>query len=164
MASNFAPGGSGVYRCQSNPAAWSARLYRVLLIPCIAFSGVTLQQSAVQAQSFMERRIQQRMEQRLAERRREEANLTDSQKQQLFEARRELAFNTYDQRLSLLESGQSCIASAQTYSAGQACREQQQKTLRRFIEESRQVMNNERQRLGLSPLPSVIPSALTLDF
>ena len=83
MASNFAPGGSGVYRCQSNPAAWSARLYRVLLIPCIAFSGVTLQQSAVQAQSFMERRIQQRMEQRLAERRREEANLTDSQKQQL---------------------------------------------------------------------------------
>jgi len=34
------------------------------------------------------------MEQRLEERRREEANLTDSQKQQLFETRRQLVLGT----------------------------------------------------------------------
>ena len=65
-------------------------MYWALLIPCLAFSAVTLQQSAVQAQSFLERRIQQRMEQRLEERRREEA----------------------------FQAGHRCAERAQTYSAG----------------------------------------------
>ena len=157
MASNFAPDGTGKHRCQSNSVACSARLYWALLIPCIAFSAVTLQGSSLRAQSFLDRRIQQRMEQRLEERRREEANLTDSQRQQLFEARRQLVLGTYDQRLAILQAGHRCAERAQTYSAGQACLEQQKKARRRLIKESRQVMTRERQRLGLSPLPAALP-------
>ena len=147
MSSKFAS--DGIDR-QTDWTNWSARLSRALLIPCIALTAATLQQSQVQAQSRFERRIQKRRLQ-------EESKLTDTQKQQLFEARRDWALSSYDQRRALLKSGQNCLESAQTFEAGKNYRQKQQQALQQLLEQSRQAMNSERQRLGLSPLRSVSP-------
>ena len=139
---------------QADRTQWSVRLSRAFLIPCIALTAATLQHSEVQAQSRFERRIQERIQKLRLE---EESKLTDTQKQQLFEARRDWALSSYDQRLALLKSGQNCLESAQTFDAGKTCRQKQQQALQQLLEQSRQAMNSERQRLGLSPLRSVSP-------
>ena len=154
MSSKFASDGIGSTDRQTDWTKWSARLSRALLIPCIALTAATLQQSQVQAQSRFERRIQERIQKRRLQ---EESKLTDTQKQQLFEARRDWALSSYDQRLALLKSGQNCLESAQTFDAGKTCRQKQQQALQQLLEQSRQAMNSERQRLGLSPLRSVSP-------
>lgn len=154
MSSKFASDGIGSTDRQTDWTKWSARLSRALLIPCIALTAATLQQSQVQAQSRFERRIQERIQKRRLQ---EESKLTDTQKQQLFEARRDWALSSYDQRLALIKSGQNCLESAQTFDAGKTCRQKQQQALQQLLEQSRQAMNSERQRLGLSPLRSVSP-------
>ena len=154
MSSKFASDGIGSTDRQTDWTKWSARLSRALLIPCIALTAATLQQSQVQAQSRFERRIQERIQKRRLQ---EESKLTDTQKQQLFEARRDWALSSYDQRIALIKSGQNCLESAQTFDAGKTCRQKQQQALQQLFEQSRQAMNRERQRLGLSPLRSVSP-------
>lgn len=154
MSSKFASDGIGSTDRQTDWTKWSARLSRALLIPCIALTAATLQQSQVQAQSRFERRIQERIQKRRLQ---EESKLTDTQKQQLFEARRDWALSSYDQRLALIKSGQNCLKSAHTFDAGKTCRQKQQQALQQLLEQSRQAMNSERQRLGLSPLRSVSP-------
>ena len=154
MSSKFASDGIGSTDRQTDWTKWSARLSRALLIPCIALTAATLQQNQVQAQSRFERRIQERIQKRRLQ---EESKLTDTQKQQLFEARRDWALSSYDQRLALIKSGQNCLESAQTFDAGKTCRQKQQQALQQLLEQSRQAMNSERQRLGLSPLRSVSP-------
>ena len=155
MSSKFASAGIGSTDRQSNRTNWCVLLVsRSLLIPCIALTAATLQQSEVQAQFRFERRIQERIQTRRLQ---EESELTDSQKQQLFEARRNWAVSIYDHRLALLKSGQSCLERAQTFDAGKTCREKQQRSRRQLLEQARQVMNSERQRLGLSPLRSISP-------
>ena len=154
MSSKFASDGIGSTDRQTDWTKWSARLSRALLIPCIALTAATLQQSQVQAQSRFERRIQERIQKRRLQ---EESKLTDTQKQQLFEARRDWALSSYDQRIALIKSGQNCLESAQTFDAGKTCRQKQQQALQQLFEQSRQAMNSERQRLGLSPLRSVSP-------
>ena len=124
----------------ATPQHWK----RYLFIPCAAFAAAALHPATGWAESPMKLRAAR-------------AELTEAQKQQLFEARRQLVLGTYDQRLAILQAGHRCAERAQTYSAGQACREQQQKARRRLIKESRQVMNRERQRLGLSSLPAALP-------
>jgi hypothetical protein len=157
MSSKFASDGIGSTDRQSDRTHWSARLSTALLIPCTSLAAATLQQCEVQAQSRFERRIQERIQKRRLQ---EESNLTDTQKQQLFEARRDWALSTYDQRLALLKSGQTCLESAQTFDVGKTCREKQQQARRQLLEQSRQAMNSERQRLGLSPLRSLKPFGL----
>ena len=154
MSSKFASDGMGSTDRQADRTQWSVRLSRAFLIPCIALTAATLQQSEVQAQSRFERRIQDRIQKRRLQ---EESKLTDTQKQQLFEARRDWALSSYDQRLALLKSGQTCLESAQTFDAGKTCREKQRQARRQLLEQSRQAMNSERQRLGLSPLRSFKP-------
>ena len=83
--------------------------------------------------------------------------LTDSQKQQLFEARRDWITRSYDKRLALLQSGQNCLKSDETIDAGKKCRSIQRQVGRQILEQGRQVMSIERQRLGLSPLRSALP-------
>ena len=82
-----------------------------------------------------------------------ESKLTESQKMQLFQARRNWGLRSYDQRLALLRSGRSCLDRAQTPEAGKACMQQQRQARRRLREEGRQVVNAERRRMGLKPLP-----------
>ena len=154
MSSKFASDGIGSTDRQTDWTKWSARLSRALLIPCIALTAATLQQSQVQAQSLFERRIQERIQKRRLQ---EESKLTDTQKQQLFEVRRDWALSSYDKRRALLKSGQNCLESAQTFDAGKTCRQKQQQAIQQLLEQSRQAMNRERQRLGLSPLRSVSP-------
>ena len=154
MSSKFASDGIDSTDRQTDWTKWSARLSRALLIPCIALTAATLQQSQVQAQSRFERRIQERIQKRRLQ---EESKLTDTQKQQLFEARRDWALSSYDQRIALIKSGQNCLESAQTFDAGKTCRQKQQQAFQQLLEQSRQAMNRERQRLGLSPLRSVSP-------
>ena len=98
MSSKFASDGIGSTDRQTDRTKWSARLSRALLIPCIALTAATLQQSQVQAQSRFEHRIQKRRLQ-------EESKLTDTQKLQLFEVRRDWALSSYDKRRALLKSG-----------------------------------------------------------
>ena len=111
MSSKFASDGIGSTDRQTDWTKWSTRLSRALLIPCIALTAATLQQSHVKAQSRFERRILERIQKRRLE---EESKLTDTQKQQLFEARRDWALSSYDQRFAQLKSGQNCLESAKT--------------------------------------------------
>ena len=154
MSSKFASDGIGSTDRQSDRTHWSVRLSKALLIPGLALTAATLQHSEVQAQSRFERRIQERIQKRRLQ---EESKLTDTQKQQLFEARRNWALSSYDQRLALLKSGQSCLENAQTFDAGKTCRQKQQQARRQLLEQARQDMDSESQRLGLSPLRSVSP-------
>ena len=110
MSSKFASDGIGSTDRQTDRTKWSARLSRALLIPCIALTAATLQQSQVQAQSRFERRIQERIQKRRLQ---EESKLTDTQKQQLFEARRDWALSSYDQRLALLTFWQAAAKPGQ---------------------------------------------------
>lgn len=130
------------------------RLSGILLIPCLALSAIALHQSEGQAQSFLQRRIQKRMQERQLQ---EEAKLTESQKQQLFQVRREWLLSSYDQRLVLLQSTQACLKDAQTFQDGKECRSKRRQAGRQLLKEGRQVVNAERQRLGLSPLPTDLP-------
>lgn len=120
--------------------ALTNRWRRVLLIPCVAFTAAALQQSGGFAEAAPGRGMFA-------------SNLSDSQKQQLFQARRSWGLGSYDQRLALLKSGRSCLERAQTPEAGKACMQRQRQARRRLREEGRQVMNAERRRMGLTPLP-----------
>ena len=131
-----------------------ARLSGMLLVPCLALSAIALNQSEGQAQSFLQRRIQERMQERRLQ---EEAKLTESQKQQLFQVRREWLLSSHDQRLALLQSTQACLKDAQTFQDGKECRSKRRQAGRKLLKEGRQVVNAERQRLGLSPLPTDLP-------
>ena len=127
-----------------------------MLIPCLALSAITLHQGEGQAQSFLQRRVQQRMQERRAQ---EEAQLPENQKQQLFQVRRNWFLSSYEQRLALFQSTQACLKDAQTFQDGKQCRIKRRQAGRQLLEEGRQVMNAERQRLGLSPLPTGLPLA-----
>ena len=131
-----------------------ARLSGMLLVPCLALSAIALNQSEGQAQSFLQRRIQERMQERRLQ---EEAKLTERQKQQLFQVRRDWLLSSYEQRLALLQSTQDCLKHARTFQDGKECRSKRRQAGRQLLEEGRQVMNAERQRLGLSPLPTGLP-------
>ena len=146
-------GSDGLGRTDSHsPRTFSpARLSGILLIPCLALSAITLHQGEGQAQSFLQRRVQQRMQERRAQ---EEAQLTESQKQQLFQVRRDWFLSSYEQRLALFQSTQACLKDAQTFQDGQKCRSKRRQAGRQLLEEGRQVINTERQRLDLSPLQS----------
>ena len=131
-----------------------ARLSGMLLVPCLALSAIALNQSEGQAQSFLQRRIQERMQERRLQ---EEAKLTERQKQQLFQVRRDWLLSSHEQRLALLQSTQDCLKHARTFQDGKECRSKRRQAGRQLLEEGRQVMNAERQRLGLSPLPTGLP-------
>ena len=126
----------------------------MLLFPCLALSAIALNQSEGQAQSFLQRRIQKRMQERRLP---EEAKLTERQKQQLFQVRRDWLLSSYDQRLALLQSTQDCLKHARTFQDGKECRSKRRQAGRQLLEEGLQVMNAERQRLGLSPLQLGLP-------
>ena len=96
-----------------------ARLSGMLLVPCLALSAIALNQSEGQAQAFLQRRIQERMQERRLQ---EEAKLTENQKQHLFQVRREWLLSSYDQRLALLQLTQACLKDAQTFQDGKECR------------------------------------------
>ena len=120
--------------------ALTHRWRRALLIPCVALTAAAMQQTGGFAEAAPGRRMP-------------ESNLTDSQKQQLFQARRNWRLRSYDQRFALLQSGKRCLERAQTPEAGKACRQQQRQARRRLMEQGRQVINAERRRLGITPLP-----------
>ena len=126
----------------------------MLLFPCLALSAIALNQSEGQAQSFLQRRIQKRMQERRLP---EEAKLTERQKQQLFQVRRDWLLSSYDQRLALLQSTQDCLKHARTFQDGKECRSKRRQAGRQLLEEGLQVMNAERQRLGLAPLQLGLP-------
>ncbi|KZR86104.1 hypothetical protein MITS9509_02277 [Synechococcus sp. MIT S9509] len=120
--------------------ALTHRWRRALLIPCVALTAAALQHTGGVAEAAPGRRMT-------------ESKLTESQKMQLFQARRNWGLRSYDQRLALLKSGKSCLERAQTPEAGKTCMKQQKQARRRLMEQGRQVVNAERRRLGLTPLP-----------
>ena len=157
MHKRFGSDGLGSSNSLSLRTFKTARLSSILLIPCLALSAITLHQSEGQAQSFLQRRIQQRMQERRAQ---EKAKLTESQKQQLFQVGTDWLLSSYGQRLALLQSIQACLKDARTFQDGQECRSKRRQAGRQLLEEGRQVINTERQRLDLSPLQSGLPFSL----
>ena len=157
MRKQLGPDGLGTTQSHSARTFSPARLSGILLIPCLALSAIALYQSEGQAQSFLQRRIQRRMQERQLQEVQEEAKLTESQKQQLFQVRRDWFLSSYEQRLALFQSTQACLKDAQTFQDGKECRSKRRQAGRQLLEEGRQVMNAERQRLGLSPLPTGLP-------
>ena len=154
MRKQFGSDGIGTTESHSPRTFSLARLSGMLLIPCLALSAIVLHLSEGQAQSFLQRRIQQRIQERQLQ---EEAKLTENQKQQLFQVRRDWLLSSYEQRLALFQSTQACLKDAQTFQDGKECRSKRRQAGRQLLEEGRQVMNAERQRLGLSPLPTGLP-------
>ena len=146
--------------CRAHRDPRSTFYSRILSISFLTLSTIVVQPSKAEAQSFFERRFQQRLEQLIERRRRDEAKMSDSQKEQLFETRRRWMASTYEKRLALLQAGQNCIQKATSFADGEDCRTQQQRAWRDYFEQSRQTINTERERLGLSPLRS----ALMLGF
>ena len=117
MLKQFGSVGFGTIGSHSLRTFTTARLSSILLIPCLALSAITLHQSEGQAQSFLQRRIQQRMQERQLQ---EEAKLTENQKQQLFQVRRDWLLSSYEQRLALFQSTQACLKDAQTFQNGKS--------------------------------------------
>ena len=154
MRKQFGSDGLGTTDSHSPRTFSPARLSGMLLVPCLALFAIALNQSEGQAQSFLQRRIQERMQERRLQ---EEAKLTERQKQQLFQLRRDWLLSSYEQRLALLQSTQDCLKHARTFQDGKECRSKRRQAGRQLLEEGRQVMNAERQRLGLSPLPTGLP-------
>ena len=154
MHKQFGSDGLGTTDSHSPRTFSPARLSGMLLVPCLALFAIALNQSEGQAQSFLQRRIQERMQERRLQ---EEAKLTERQKQQLFQVRRDWLLSSYEQRLALLQSTQDCLKHARTFQDGKECRSKRRQAGRQLLEEGRQVMNSERQRLGLSPLPTGLP-------
>ena len=154
MLKQFGSDGFGTTESHSPRTFSLARLSGMLFIPCLTLSAIALHQSEGQAQSFLQRRIQQRIQERQLQ---EEAKLTENQKQQLFQVRRDWLLSSYEQRLALFQSTQACLKDAQTFQDGKECRSKRRQAGRQLLEEGRQVMNAERQRLGLSPLPTGLP-------
>ena len=152
MHKRFGSDGLGSSNSLSLRTFKTARLSSILLIPCLTLSAITLHQSEGQAQSFLQRRIQQRMQ--------EKAKLAESQKQQLFQVGTDWLLSSYGQRLALLQSIQACLKDARTFQDGQECRSKRRQAGRQLLEEGRQVINTERQRLDLSPLQSGLPFSL----
>ena len=154
MRKQFGSDGLGTTDSHSPRTFSPARLSGMLLVPCLALFAIALNQSEGQAQSFLRRRIQERMQERRLQ---EEAKLTERQKQQLFQVRRDWLLSSYELRLALLQSTQDCLKHARTFQDGKECRSKRRQAGRQLLEEGRQVMNAERQRLGLSPLPTGLP-------
>ena len=154
MRKQFGSDGLGTTDSHSPLTFSPARLSGLLLVPCLALFAIARNQSEGQAQSFLQRRIQERMQERRLQ---EEAKLTERQKQQLFQVRRDWLLSSYEQRLALLQSTQDCLKHARTFQDGKECRSKRRQAGRQLLEEGRQVMNAERQRLGLSPLPTGLP-------
>ena len=154
MRKQFGSDGLGTTDSHSPRTFSPARLSGMLLVPCLALFAIALNQSEGQAQSFLQRRIQERMQERRLQ---EEAKLTENQKQQLFQVRRAWLLSSYDHRLALLQSTQACLKDAQTFQDGKECRSKRRQAGRQLLKEGRQVVNAERQRLGLSPLPTDLP-------
>ena len=154
MRKQFGSDGLGTTDSHSPRTFSPARLSGMLLVPCLALFAIARNQSEGQAQSFLQRRIQERMQERRLQ---EEAKLTERQKQQLFQVRRDWLLSSYEQRLALLQSTQDCLKHARTFQDGKECRSKRRQAGRQLLEEGRQVMNAERQRLGLSPLPTGLP-------
>ena len=154
MLKRFVSDGFGTTESHSPRTFSLARLSAMLVIPCLALSAIALHQSEGQAQSFLQRRIQHRIQERQLQ---EEAKLTENQKQQLFQVRRDWLLSSYQQRLDLFQSTQACLKDAQTFQDGKECGSKRRQAGRQLLEDGRQVINAERQRLDLSPSQSVPP-------
>ena len=129
----------------------------IFLAAFLIISSITTNPNKVQAQSLFERHFQQQLEKRIEKRRREEAKLSDSQKQQLFEKPRHWITSTHNKRLALLQAAKNCIENTENFAEGEVCRSKQKQAWQEYCEQRRQTINNERQRLGVSPVRATLP-------
>lgn len=120
------------------------RWQRALLIPCAALAAAAIQPGLSLADPEPGRRMGGRGP---------ETSLTDSQKQQLFQARRAWELRSYDQRLAMFRKGQSCLQGATTLEGYRGCKQEQRRAWRALQAQGREVMNAERSKLGLPPMP-----------
>jgi hypothetical protein len=120
------------------------RWQRALLIPCAALAAAAIQPGLSLADPEPGRRLGGRGP---------EVSLTASQKQQLFQTRRAWELRSYDQRLAMLRKGQSCLQGATTLEGYRGCKQEQRRAWRALQAQGREVMNAERSKLGLPPMP-----------
>ena len=91
--------------CRAHQVPRSTFYSHILSISFLTLSTTVVQPNKAEAQSFLERRFQQRPEQHIEGRRRIEAKMSDSQKKQLFETRRRWMTSTYESVLPCCRQG-----------------------------------------------------------
>ena len=141
------------------------RWQKVLLIPCAVLAAASLQAGRGQAESDDLSPLTEALEvashratKGPGDRSRHGADdrwqkLTEVQRQALFKARRDWELRSYPQRLALLKNQQRCTQDAASLEAYRRCRRQHFQARRALREQGRAVINDERARLGLEPLP-----------
>ena len=121
------------------------RWQRVLLIPCAALAAASLQAGSGQAESRRHGHPSPW------------SQLTQTQKQALFKVRRDWERRSYPQRLALLKNQQRCVKDAGTLQAYRSCRRQHHQARKALRQQGRALINAERARLGLAPMPERRP-------
>ena len=81
------------------------------------------------------------------------SQLTQAQQQALFKVRRDWELHSYPQRLALLKNRQLCLKDAGTLEADRRCRLQSYQARQALRRQGRTLINGERKRLGLAPMP-----------
>ena len=112
-----------------------------LLIPCAALAAASLHAGSGQA-GPRHHRLPGPWSQ-----------LTQAQQQALFKVRRDWELRSYPQRLALLKNRQLCLKDAGTLEAYRSCRRQTYQARKALRRQGRTLINGERKRLGLAPLP-----------
>ena len=112
-----------------------------LLIPCAALAAASLHAVSGQA-GPRHHRMHEPWSQ-----------LTQAQQQALFKVRRDWELRSYPQRLALLKNRQLCLKDAGTLEAYRSCRRQSSQARQALRRQGRTLINGERKRLGLAPLP-----------
>ena len=112
-----------------------------LLIPCAALAAASLHAGSGQAGPRHHRMPEPW------------SQLTQAQQQALFKVRRDWELRSYPQRLALLKNRQLCLKDAGTLEAYRRCRRQSSQARKALSRQGRTLINGERKRLGLAPLP-----------
>ena len=108
-----------------------------LLIPCAALAAASLHAGSGQAGPRHHRMHEP----------------TPAQQQALFKVLRDWELSSYPQRLALLKNRQLCLKNASTLNAYRRCKHQSVQARKALKRDGRKLINEERKRLGLAPLP-----------
>ena len=115
----------------------SLRWQLALLIPCAALAAASLHADSGQAGPRHHRMHEP----------------TPAQQQALFKVLRDWELSSYPQRLALLKNRQLCLKNASTITAYRSCLHQSDQARKALKRDGRKLINGERKRLGLAPLP-----------
>lgn len=132
----------------------STRLQRLLLPPVAATLAVIMHLAAGQAQTVPASGARPGDAPGAGRKARLESveKLNPSQKQELFSFRRNQSLKTHAEQISILQSGERCVAAASNLESLQSCRQKSMESRSALMNKNRDQVRAFNQRLGL-PVP-----------